>query len=223
MALIRDSLAEQIRVDLRMRILSGQYALGQRINVEMIANELDVSPSPVKEALKQLEREGLVEIKPRSGTAVRRFTHQELTDIYGARRIVEPAAAGIVVSLGAVTPELVLGLERTMDDMSDASSGHQFLRPLEVTEADSAFHRLIVAAAGNEILTAMHSTLIDRAHLVRNYASRGPRARETLAEHRRIIEALKSGDEQEAIDASFEHLKAAETDILRSMKSSADK
>ncbi|WP_366655683.1 GntR family transcriptional regulator [Fodinicurvata sp. EGI_FJ10296] len=218
MILVRDSLAEQIRIELRTRILSGRYALGERINVDLVASDLNVSQSPVKEALKQLEREGLVEIRPRSGTIVRRFTRQELTDIYGTRRIIEPAASGLAVTQGAVTPDLLARLEQTMDALADASSGPQFMHPLEVTEADSTFHRLIVDSVGNAILTVMHSSLIDRAHLVRNFASRGPRARETLAEHRRIIDALRAGDAQEAHDATLDHLKSAEFDINRSME-----
>ena len=217
MLVIHDSLAEQVHDEIKRRILTSELALGDRLHVELLASELNVSSSPVKEALKQLEREGLVEIKPRSGTVVRRFTRQEVVDVYGARRIIEPAAAAIVVQQGAASPDLIAALEQTMEALADASSGASFTRPLDVTDTDSTFHRLIVEAIGNAVLTEMHSTLIDRARLVRNYASRGPRAVETLGEHRRIVDALKRGDQKEAAKASARHLEEAEIFILRSM------
>lgn len=222
MAVIRDTLAEQVHSELKRRILSSELALGERLNVDTLASELSVSSSPVKEALKHLEREGLVEIRPRSGTVVRRFSRQDVLDVYGTRRIIEPAAAAITVQQGPASPDLIAALERTMDALVDASNGPSFTRPSDVTDTDGAFHRLIVKAAGNAILAEIHSTLIDRARLVRNYASRGPRAVETLDEHRRIVEALRRGDKQEAAHASAEHLDEAELFILRSMSVDTD-
>lgn len=216
----RDTLAEQVRVEIRRRIFSSELALGERLSVDMLAAELNVSASPVKEALKQLQREGLVVIKPRSGTIVRQFTQQDVLDLYEARRVIEPAAAASVVRHGRASAQLILMLEQTIDSLAYAAKGLSFDRPADVTDTDSHFHRLIVEATNNPVLAELHSILIDRARLVRNYASRGPRAVETLSEHRRIVDALKRGDEAEAAAASADHLAGAERFVLRSLKGS---
>ena len=69
----RESLTDQVREELKRRIMSAELSRGSRVDVEGLAAELSVSPSPVKDALRQLAREGLVEIKPRSGTHIRTF------------------------------------------------------------------------------------------------------------------------------------------------------
>lgn len=215
---MRETLADVIYGELKRRIISYEFDRGERLNIDLLARELDVSPSPVKEALKQLEVEGFVEIKPRRGTVVRRFTKQDVVDVYGARLVVEPAAAAIAIRNQAVTTPLLGTIENAMQALEAASSGPNFIRPMEVTETDGAFHRLIVEATGNAVLASIHSSLIDRAHVVRNFASHRPRAIETNAEHRRIFEALVTGNEREAEAASIAHLRAAEAFVLASME-----
>jgi len=212
------SLADQIHREIKRRILANELTYGERLHVEQIARELDVSNSPVKAALKQLESEGLVEIRPRSSTVVRSFSTRDVVEIYAARAVIEPTAAATVVRENRVTADLIAALDANLEEMRGATAGREFVRPMTVTDTDSAFHRLIVGATDNRVIARMHEMLIDQAQLVRNFASRGPRAKETISEHRRIIDALRACDEQEAIDASVAHLRAAERVILKTME-----
>lgn len=213
----RDSLAMQAYGEIKRRILTAELERGTRLRVEALAHQLDVSAAPIKEALKLLEREGLVDIRPRSGTVVRSFSPTDLINVYGARKIVEPAAAAMVAARGPAPAELIEGLEQSMVTLHGAL---QRLAPREViTDTDSLFHKLIVTAAGNPVLTELHATLIDRARLVRFYGTRPGRAAEAMAEHRRIIDALKSGDAEDVRIASSVHLEGAERAILETMQS----
>ena len=222
MVIEHHSLADQIHLEIKRRILTGELAQGERLHVELLARELRVSQSPVKEALKQLEIEGLIDIRPRSSTVVRSFSRREVRELYATRVVIEPAAAALVVREGPASAALLEALEANMEEMRQSTSGRDFVRPLAVTDTDSAFHRLIVRATGNRVLTRMHETLIDQAQLVRNYASRGPRAVETLSEHQRIIDALRAGDAAAACTVSINHLHAAEAVILETMETDPD-
>ncbi len=216
MTVNRESLTEQVREELKRRIMSAELSRGSRVDVEGLANELSVSPSPVKDALRQLAREGLVEIKPRSGTHIRTFDRRDVQEIYDCRRMIEPAAAAMVADAGA-SAALRGTLEGTIAGLLAASEGDNFLRPIEVSEADAVFHRAIVEAAGNRVLGELHTILIDRALVVRSYASSGSRSKETVAEHREILAAIAAGNATEAAAASRRHLDAAEAFVLVSL------
>ncbi|MGV3652298.1 MAG: GntR family transcriptional regulator [Devosia sp.] len=213
----RDSLAMQAYGEIKRRILTGELERGTRLSVEALAHQFDVSAAPIKEALKLLEREGLVDIRPRSGTVVRSFSPEDLINVYGARKIVEPAAAAMVAAQRPAPDALIAGLEQSMVTLHGAL---QTFAPRQViTDTDSLFHRLIVEAAGNPVLTELHAMLIDRARLVRFYGTRPGRSAEAMEEHRRIIEALKTGDAVAARAASTIHLEGAERAILETMQS----
>jgi DNA-binding GntR family transcriptional regulator len=216
-AMTRPTLATQVYLDLKRRILGSELALGQRLNIDELAKLLDVSPSPVKEALKQLEADGLIEIRARRQTLVRQFTSQEVREIYQLRDMLEPAAAVAAIRCGAVDDALLTRLTATLEELEAASRGTAFADPAAVLAADGGFHRLVVAAAGNKRLETIHSQLSDQAHLIRMFSTRSPRARDTLDEHRRIFRALERRDEEEAALASSEHLKSACEDILRAV------
>jgi DNA-binding GntR family transcriptional regulator len=214
----RPTLATQVYLDIKQRILNSELTLGQRLHIDEIARLLDVSPSPVKEALRQLEADGLIEIRARRQTLVREFTSQEVEDIYQLRDMLEPAAAVIAIRRGAVDDKLLTQLSSTLDSLEAASRGTAFANPSAALAADGLFHRLIVAATGNKQLETIHSQLSDQSHLIRLFSTRSPRALDTLTEHRRIFRALERRDEEEAALASTEHLKSACADVLRAVR-----
>jgi DNA-binding GntR family transcriptional regulator len=214
----RPTLATQVYQDIKSRIFRSELALGQRVHVDEIARMLDVSPSPVKEALKQLEADGLIEIRARKQTLVREFTSQDVQDIYQVRDMIEPAAAVAAIQRGAIDDALLARLSETLERLEEASRGASFADPAAALAADGDFHRLIVGAAGNKALNAIHSSLTDQSHLIRIFSTRSPRARDTLDEHRRIFDALERRDEDAAAAASSQHLRSANADVLRAVR-----
>lgn len=216
-ALVRRTLTEQTYEELRRRILAFEYPVGERIDVETIARELEISPSPVKDALKQLASEGLVEIRPRSATRVRRFSRSDVFEIYGVREIIEPAAMVAAAELRAIHGPVLAAIEATFLRIAAASEGADFRDHAEALEADSAFHLLIVGAVGNRELLSVTRTVLDKARIMRHFAQGLPRAQATIEEHRRIVEAIRHGRPRVIEAAVRDHLRRARDGILALM------
>jgi len=218
MALVHATLAEQAHAELRRRILAFELPPGHRLSVDRIADELGVSLSPVKEALKQLESDGLVEILPRRGTVVRAFDTADVVNLFEVREIIEAAAARRAIESGGLSPGTLDALDRAIEDIAAArGEGGHFADHQKGLLADSRFHCLIVEATGNPRLVQMHATLIDQLHLVRRFSMHLPRVAETLAEHRAIVAALRDAKPAAAEKAMRAHLGRARQAILAEM------
>ncbi|MFZ4806526.1 MAG: GntR family transcriptional regulator [Hyphomicrobiaceae bacterium] len=215
--LVRRTLTEQTYAELRRRILGFEYPVGDRLDVETIARELEVSPSPVKDALRQLASEGLVEIQPRRGTSIRRFSRADVMEIFGVRGIIEPGAMAAAARGGGLTPAVMAALEDTFREIAAASEGHDFRDHAAALEADTQFHLLVVEATGNAELLALARTFLGKARMMRHFAQGLPRAQATIEEHRRIVDALKSGREAAIESAVRDHLRRARDGILALM------
>jgi DNA-binding GntR family transcriptional regulator len=214
LAIIRETLAVQSYAELRRRILALEFEPGHRLDVDRLAEELTVSVSPIKEALKQLESEGLVEVLPRRGTVVRQFDAADVAELYEAREIVEAAAVRRVIDRGA--HRALLGeLSRAIADFTASCDRGRIVHADQALAADNRFHLLIVSATGNRRLASIHASLIDQSHLVRRFSMRLDRAEGTVAEHHSILAALSAGDRDEAERAMRRHLVQAREAIVR--------
>ncbi len=191
-----------------------EFEPGHRLDVDRLAEELTVSVSPIKEALKQLESEGLVEVLPRRGTVIREFDAADIAELYQAREIVEAAAVRLVIDRSTHRP-LFAELARTIADFTAACEGGRIVRADAALAADNRFHVLIVSATGNRRLAAIHASLIDQSHLVRRFSMRLDRAEGTMAEHHSILQALAADDPDEAERAMRRHLDQAREAIMR--------
>jgi DNA-binding GntR family transcriptional regulator len=205
MAVTRTVFRDQVKEILLTRILSGEYAPGERIVETRVARELGTSQGPVREALRVLETLRLVESEPFVGARVRAFSNDELTEIYPVRAAVEAGAArAAAIRLeGDVTP-----LARSLAAMyraADKGDVHG-----QVTH-DVRFHRTIVEATGNAIFMEVWSSLGVEARTLMTTlrlftGESGLGLREIAALHEPIVEALQSGDPDEAAAAAREHV-----------------
>lgn len=219
--LARRRATDEVYDILRASILDHRFGPGERLFVDQIAGRLGVSLTPVRNALQQLATEGLVEIRPRSGTYVASLTDADISDTFEIRRALECLAAE-----GAVTRIT----EEALQQMRQLVS--QLAEPVE-TEADrlrheqdnSAFHRLIIEASGNRRLAAMYEDL--KAHLqivrvhslsVRDSMDRLPEERR---EHEEILAALEARDGERAVRALSRHIERARTALMASLQQSS--
>jgi DNA-binding GntR family transcriptional regulator len=205
-AVTRTAFRDQVKEILLARILSGEYAPGERLVETRIAREMGTSQGPVREALRVLETLRLVESEPFVGARVRAVTNEELTEIYPVRAAIEAGAAReATVRLGGrVEP-----LERTLETMyraADEGDMHS-----QVNE-DVRFHRTIVEATGNATFLEVWSslgvevrTLITALRLITRRPG-GLGLREIAALHEPIVEALRGGDPDVAAAAAREHV-----------------
>lgn len=167
-----------------------------------IAAEAGVSRTPVREALLRLEAEGLLEILPKKGAYVSAISDAEVEATMQARLVVEQwAAAQLSDRVAGVLPRLRVLLEEQRS-LLQADDPRAFI------EADRAFHRTIVAAAGNDVLSTFYESLRDRQIRmgIRAVSSRADRAATAVDEHSAIIDALATADPGRAEDAIRSHL-----------------
>ncbi len=199
--IVRRVLREEIKEYLIQAILRGQLAPGERLVETRIAQELGVSQTPVREALRDLELLGFVTSEPFRGTRVREFTHEELVEIYPIRAAIEGVAARAAAT--RITTEQLLQLEEQLDRMREAS---ELGDEQTAIEADVAFHRIIVEASGNRLLQQFWTSLSLATTTFLTFSVHR-RAIEGLASrHEPILEALRARDPDRAEQVMRRHI-----------------
>jgi DNA-binding GntR family transcriptional regulator len=190
----RQSTRGYIKETLMERILSGAYQPGERLVELQIAQELGTSQGPVREALRDLEGLGLVESQSYRGTRVREITEQEIEDSYQVRSVLEQLAAELAA------PRLksnTAALQMQFEAFSQAARERDVKK---YSHHDMEFHRQIVEAAGNELLSGLWNSVVLESRFLATIKSRiGEEELEKLASaHRPIMAALDEGNSQKA-------------------------
>jgi DNA-binding GntR family transcriptional regulator len=213
----RERASDAAYESLRQAIMGQVFLPGERLNVHDIARRLGVSPTPAKEALSRLASEGLVEIRPRSGTFVTDLSPDDVAETFDLRIALECLAAEKAVArLGG---QDLVRLDRLMADLE---------RPL-VTERDRIahdranvdLHNFIVERSGNRRLIQLYRSLnahIKIARIHRSHERWASRLSEEQAEHREIVDALKSRDAERAQSALRRHIGRAKQDLIEDLR-----
>ena len=183
------TLAIEIARHLREQIISGALPAGERVNETRITRELALSRSPVREALRILESEGLVTLEPHRGARVRAVSEQDLEEIFDVRLMIE--SHGVLRHLHRLAPDALTPLRQAVDDAraalvaSDMERWHQ---------ASLRFHDGLVMLASNRHLTRLHEELKTslRRYQISVVAPPGEPDRFQV-EHEAILEALEEG------------------------------
>ena len=207
---LRDQVHDRILADL----LAGAVQPGERLSIDTLARELAVSPTPIREALVQLERTGLVTREALKGYRVAPpLDREQLAELFDARLMLEERAALLAAPHAAeLLPELRAAHEVHEAACHDVVHAHAHGDvPLEVTqryfEADGAFHAVILHHAGNRYVREMYASLGALTHRLRQAALRGPSdVTEALAEHRAILDAFSGADPSSAVQAMARHI-----------------
>lgn len=190
-------------------VLAGSYAPGTLLTEGAIAQDVGCSRTPVREALSRLESEGLVRLYPKKGALVVPVSAQEAEDVWQARALVETWAAPRAFARG----DEVAG---HLAELTEQMSGH--VRAGDVgafTEDDRTFHEVIVAAAGNDVLTRLYRSLRERQLCINAVAMRvsTDRMRRAIEDHVRLTELIAGEDEAAFCAATDAHLALARRNI----------
>jgi DNA-binding GntR family transcriptional regulator len=199
------SLVDRAYQRLRALILSGQLAPRQELRQEVLAGKLGVSRTPLREALNRLASEGLIELRPHRSALVAEFSLHDLEQDYEARRIVEPAAARIAATRR--DPEALAALGAALHTEDEA--GNDIARRFE---ASRAFHRALVAAAGNRHLVRFVDELWGGRIAPYFYGRQAlmlDRPSRDREEHAEIARLIAAGDPDGAARAVESHLLGA--------------
>lgn len=200
------SLTDEIADVVRERILKGEYEIGEKIKENQIASELKVSRTPIREAFKLLENEGLIDYIPNRGCFAKGFTKQDVDDIYAVREALEELA--VRWSVARITEPELVALEEQVDLMEFYTKKKDKKKVLEL---NTSFHEVIYASARSRFL----------AQVLRSYKEYIEKTRKSifyeqsylegiLSEHRAIFEAIKDRDEERAVEAISKHLAASQ-------------
>lgn len=196
------SLSSRVFRTIREDILSGKYATNEELKEKAIGDELGVSRTPVREALRQLELEGLVSIIPNKGAYVVGITQKDVKDIYEIRSRLEGLCARWAAEY--ITKEQLDELEENiyLSEFHSAKENYE-----QVVELDSKFHEILYNASGSKELRRI---LLDFHHYVQRVRKitlgEPKRVVNSNEEHRKILEALKLHDADSAEKLANEHV-----------------
>ncbi len=205
------SITSQVTNAIRESIVTGEFEPGRKLSEVALSEHYEVSRTPIREALKQLEREGLVEIIPRVGTCVTKPTEKELEELFTVKEVMEGLAAGLLAEKGS--PKEIKEIEKAVSAMEKAiqTSDHKLF-----VEANNMFHTAILEGADNSKLRFMLNMLLNQIPYTRYvYLSiEVPnRLEKSLAEHQAILAAIKQGDRDGAEKAMRQHVKSSGTQL----------
>jgi DNA-binding GntR family transcriptional regulator len=202
----RSTLSEDVYEALKALVMESVLAPGDRVNIDALARDMSVSPTPIREALARLESDGLVRKRPLAGyTVTPLLSRQEFNDLVDIRLLLEGAAARWAAE--RANDEQRGQIEAAADAaVAPRDSGVDGWRSYaEFTVLDARFHDVVALAAANQLLHDSIARLHAHLHLVRlyfPYATAGT----TPEEHRRIAEAIRRGQPDAAEAAMREHL-----------------
>jgi len=204
--------AEAVYRKLLHMIFSKQLKPGQRLPEVLLAEQLEVSRTPVREALRRLANEGLVVVMPNVGASVVTPTRAEMLDTYEVRNALECLA--IRKAAGRITPVQLARLEEKIEE----EAGVFAERDLEAyIEVNNAFHRIIAEASGNLVLADTIENYLARTfvYMVFFESFFDFDTNPSLEEHRAILEALRARDGEETVRLMNHHIWQAAEDLDR--------
>jgi DNA-binding GntR family transcriptional regulator len=197
------TLWQRVHTRLREEILSGALEPGTELQEVALSENLGVSRGPIREAIGRLAAEGLVTVRPRRGAVVRSLSTEEFLEAYQVREALEVMAVRLAVP--QLTDADVAELEAYIDEMTSCAERGD---TQGFFEANSGFHRAFFDTSGNLMLRDLYRGLcgqIDRYRL-RSLKLRGNVER-SIAEHKAILRAARSGDVERAVHLVSEHIR----------------
>ncbi len=187
---------------LRQAILTGELKPGERLMEIHLANKLGVSRTPIREAIRKLELEGLVTMIPRRGAEVAQITEKSMNDVLEVRRSMD--ALCVELACERITEEALQELDSACDAFAEAVETKDIRR---IAQADVALHDIIVQATGNLRLVQLINNLSEQMYRYRfEYLKDISRHQSLIQEHRVIFEAIKARNKEEASSAAKLHI-----------------
>lgn len=218
MRLVHNSLHDEVAARLRERIFAGEWAPGSFLDEVRLAEQLEISRTPLREALKVLTAEGLVRHEPRRGCFVAEVTEQDLDEIFPVLALLEGRCA-YEAAQNATGADLA-----ALEDLHQKLNRHARARRInDYYDANFAIHEAIIALADNRWLAGVIADLRKIVKLARLQQLHAPgRLEQSLSEHMAVFAALKARDAEGAEAAMRTHLtrqREALRELARSKRS----
>lgn len=207
-------LREVVCETLREAIRTGVLKPGERLMEIQLAEELGVSRTPVREAIRKLELEGYVIMMPRRGTYVASLSIRDVNEVFEIRTSLDSLASGLAAE--RITAEELERLERLLVLIGEYIEENDMDK---IVETDTEFHDLLYQASRNTRLVGIIYNLREQLTRFRTTSMAYPgRLKETLEEHTRIVEAIAQGNVKLAQRVAEDHMEKSEHTLLVSME-----
>ncbi|MFZ5646213.1 MAG: GntR family transcriptional regulator [Bacillota bacterium] len=207
-------LREMVFESLREAIIQGRLKPGERLMEMQLAEEMGVSRTPVREAIRKLELEGFVVMIPRKGAYVSGISVKDIVDVFEVRAALEALAAGLAAE--RVTDKELEELERSLVQATELGDKAELDA---IVETDTNFHELIYKACRNERLVQIVTHLKEQIQRFRTTSLSQPgRSKDALYEHRAIVEAISERNTDLAQALAREHVENAEQSLLNALR-----
>ncbi len=204
---------------LRQAILTGDLKPGERLMEIHLANKLGVSRTPIREAIRKLELEGLVTMIPRRGAEVAQITEKSMNDVLEVRRSMD--ALCVELACERISQQELNALEKACDDFAEAVKTKDIRK---IAQADVALHDIIVQATGNRRLVQLINNLSEQMYRYRfEYLKDISRHQSLIIEHRMIYEGILKKNKEEATSAAKLHIDNQEKAIIEQIRLEKEK
>lgn len=196
---------------LRQAILTGELKPGERLMEIHLANKLGVSRTPIREAIRKLELEGLVIMIPRRGAEVAQITEKSMNDVLEVRRALD--ALCVELACDRITKEELDALKNACRDFELAVASGELKK---IAETDVALHNIIVEATGNDRLIQLVNNLSEQMYRYRfEYIKDTSQHKNLIEEHRIIYESIVKKDKETASNEAKTHIDNQKKAIIK--------
>ncbi|MGK7943307.1 MAG: GntR family transcriptional regulator [Microcystaceae cyanobacterium] len=213
------SLKEQVYEALHRAILSGEFTPGMRLIETQLSQKLQVSRTPIREALQQLQQENLVVSGENNVLQVVQFSIKDAGQLYDCRAALEKLA--VAEACKTISPEKLDNLGKMLEQSQQLSqdiSLSQF-NQVEMLDLDYCFHRLIAESSGNLWLCSFLDNLFNKMKVIRTHTlSTNPLVLNIYSEHEPIYQAIVHKDSEKAVEMMNNHLMTAKERVISEME-----
>jgi len=212
----KKSIVDNVTEFIRNSIMEGKLSSDKRVSMRKIAKELDISRTPIREAIRRLETEGLIKLLPRKGFIVRTYKIKEIEEIYEVREILEIKM--IRAACEYVDNKMLKKMKKINEKLSKLfKEGKKDV--LKIKKFNEDFHFLIYECSGNEIICGIVQNLWYKiSDLFIQLFSTQEQGINTYKEHEEIIDALEKKDKMKAEKCLRKHLRLNENVLLKYLK-----
>lgn len=212
----RRNLTDEVYEIMRKRLINRLYKPGERLYLGKIAEELQVSYTPIQQAISKLEKEGLVISKPRRGVIATSLPCRDIEEIFDMRLLLELHAAKLLCA--KIAPNVKIRLKRLSEEMKRLGKANSTF--FEFIEKDRSFHLTIVKAAGNRKLYEIFQSIDTWMHIIRTYymeTASQKRIDDAVKEHEKICDGFQKEDNEVVGELIEKHVRAVKKAVLAGM------
>ncbi|MEU8342892.1 GntR family transcriptional regulator [Actinomadura meyerae] len=208
----RKSTVEIVSDELREAIMYGSLEPGAQLGEAELAGRLGISRGPLREAMQRLVQEGLLVSEPHRGLFVRTLDEGDVEDVYLARLAIEREACRLIMARNR--GEAVARLTDALDALVEAAQQRD---RVAMSDADQAFHEVLVSSSGSPRLERMaHTLLVETRMCLNALQDTYPEPSDLVEEHRRLVDAIGDGEEERLLVLIEEHM----TDSIQRLRAS---